>query len=81
MEETHSETSASMGAQAKNPLAYALIALGILLIGMGVPALFAASQVSRLIGDSLGQGPVLALIGLFIVVSGASMLAIGLRKR
>jgi uncharacterized membrane protein HdeD (DUF308 family) len=74
-------TVAPAAGQAKNPLSYVLIALGILLLAMGVPVLFATSQVSRLIGDSLGQGPVMAVLGLVIVVSGATMLAIGLRRR
>ncbi len=79
MEKTH--TGSPMSGQARNPLAYALIAIGILLLGLGVPVLFATSQVSRFIGDTLGQGPILAIIGLFIIVSGASLLAVGLRQR
>ncbi len=79
MEKTH--TGSPMSGQVRNPLAYALIAIGILLLALGVPVLFATSQISRLIGDTLGQGPILAIIGLFIIVSGASLLAIGLRKR
>ena len=79
MEKT--QAGAALSGQAKNPLSYALIALGILLLGMGVPVLFATSQVSRLIGGTLGEGPILAILGLLIVISGATMLAIGLRKR
>jgi hypothetical protein len=75
------QTNTASSAQAKNPLSYALIALGVLLLGVGLPVLFATSQVSKLIGDTLGQTAVLVILGLLIVVSGATMLAIGLRKR
>ena len=65
----------------KNPLSYALAALGVLLLVVGLPVLFATSQVSKLIGDTLGQTAMLVILGLIIVVAGATMLAIGLRKR
>ncbi|MFN8516889.1 MAG: hypothetical protein U0841_30820 [Chloroflexia bacterium] len=65
----------------KNPLSYALAALGVLLLVVGLPVLFATSQVSKLIGDTLGQTAMLVILGLVIVVAGATMLAIGLRKR
>jgi hypothetical protein len=62
-------------------LSYVLIALGALLLVVGLPVLFATSQVSKLIGDTLGQTAMMVILGLAIVVSGATMLAIGLRKR
>lgn len=67
--------------QARNPLSYTLIALGILLLVMGLPVFFATSQITRLIGDSVGQVSVLITVGLLIVVAGATSLAVGLRKR
>ena len=68
-------------AHAKNPLNYVLIALGILLLVMGLPVLFATSEVSRLIGDALGQGVMLGIIGVLVAISGASMIAVGLRRQ
>ncbi|MFN8539921.1 MAG: hypothetical protein U0232_20875 [Thermomicrobiales bacterium] len=62
-------------------MSYALAALGVLLLVVGLPVLFATSQVSKLIGDTLGQTAMLVILGLVIVVAGATMLAIGLRKR
>lgn len=79
MEQTN--TVSPVGGQAKNPLSYALLALGALLLVVGVPVLFATSMVSRLIGDALGQTAMLVILGLCIVVSGATMIAIGLRRR
>lgn len=76
-----SESMIKPAGQAKNPLSYTLIALGVVLLGMGLPAFFATSQVTRLVGDSLAQVPVIVGMGLVIVVSGAAMIAIGLRKR
>jgi uncharacterized membrane protein HdeD (DUF308 family) len=73
--------SVSPAGQTKNPLSYVLVALGALLLVMGIPVLFATSQVSKLVGDTLGQTAMLVILGLVIVVSGATMLAIGLRKR
>jgi hypothetical protein len=67
--------------QAKNPLSYALVAFGALLLVVGLPVLFATSQISKLIGDTLGQTALMIILGLVIVVAGATMLAIGLRKR
>ena len=61
MEKT--QMGSALDGQTKNPLAYALIAIGILLLGVGVPVLFATSQVSRLIGDTIGAGPMLAILG------------------
>jgi hypothetical protein len=71
----------STPAQAKSVLNYSLIALGILLLVLGVPVLFATSEVSRLVGSALGQGAVLAILGCVVVVSGATMVAVGLRRR
>jgi small neutral amino acid transporter SnatA (MarC family) len=76
-----SNTVSPASGQTKNPLSYALIALGALLLVVGIPVLFATSQVSRLIGDTLGQTATMVVLGLLIVVSGATMVAIGLRKR
>jgi hypothetical protein len=67
--------------QAKNLLNYTLVALGILLLVLGIPVLFATSEVSRIVGSSLGQGAVLAILGCVVVVSGATMVAVGLRRR
>jgi hypothetical protein len=74
-------TASPVAGQTKNPLSYALMALGALLLVMGLPVLFATSMVSRLVGDALGQTAMLVILGLLIVVSGATMLAIGLRRR
>ena len=79
MDQTNSVSP--VGGQTKNPLSYVLMALGALLLVMGLPVLFASSMVSRLIGDALGQTAMLVILGLLIVVSGATMLAIGLRRR
>jgi hypothetical protein len=79
MDKTHDRSAANT--PTRNPLGYALMAVGILLLGLGMPLLFAASEVSRLIGGSLGEGPVLVVLGLLVVVSGASLLAFGLRRR
>lgn len=65
----------------RNPLAYALIGFGILLLVIGLPSLFAASAVSKLIGAPLGDGTYMMIVGLLVLVSGATMLAIGLRRR
>jgi hypothetical protein len=74
-------TASPVTGQTKNPLSYVLMALGALLLLMGLPVLFATSMVSRLVGDALGQTAMLVILGLLIVVSGATMLAIGLRRR
>jgi hypothetical protein len=74
-------TVSSVDGQAKNPLSYVLMALGALLLVMGLPVLFATSMVSRIVGDALGQTAMLVILGLLIVVSGATMIAIGLRRR
>ena len=68
-------------AQAKKALNYVMLALGILLLVMGIPVRFATSEVSRILGSSLGQGAVLAILGCVVVVSGATMVAVGLRRR
>lgn len=79
MESTHDATPTRL--HTRNPLNYVLIALGILLLVLGLPVLFATSAVSKMIGDALGQTVTMAILGLLIIVSGATMLAIGLRRR
>lgn len=79
MEQTN--TVSHVSGQAKNPLSIALITFGALLLAVGIPVLFATSMVSRLIGEALGQTAMLVILGLCIVVSGATMLAVGLRRR
>jgi hypothetical protein len=74
-------TVSPVDGQTKNPLSYVLMALGALLLVMGLPVLFASSMVSRLVGEALGQTAMLVILGLLVVVSGATMLAIGLRRR
>lgn len=66
---------------AKNPLSYALIALGILLLAAGLPILFATSAVSKMIGAPLGDSTYMMVVGLVVMVAGSAMLAIGLRRR
>ena len=78
MDQTNTVSSTG---QTKNPLSYALVAIGALLLVVGLPVLFATSQVSKLIGDTLGQTALMVILGLAIVVAGATMVAIGLRKR
>jgi Mn2+/Fe2+ NRAMP family transporter len=68
-------------AQAKKALNYVMVALGIVLLVMGIPVLFATSEVSKIVGSSLGQGAVLAILGCVVVVSGATLVAVGLRRR
>lgn len=77
MDETH---ASSASGQTKNPLSYTLIALGILLLAMGVPVIFATSQITRLLGEA-GQNTTMIVVGILIVLTGAATLAIGLRKR
>lgn len=76
-----SESMVKPAGQARNPLSYTLIALGVLLLGMGLPVFFATSQITRLVGDSLAQTPVIVGMGLVIVVSGGALIAVGMRKR
>ena len=77
MDETHASPTP---VQAKNPLSYTLIAIGILLLVMGVPFIFATSQITRLLGEA-GQNVTMVIVGIVIIVTGAASLAIGLRKR
>ena len=77
MDETHATQAPG---QAKNPLSYTLIALGIILLAMGVPVIFATSQITRLLGEA-GQNATMIVVGVVIILTGAAALAIGLRKR
>ena len=76
MDKTHPESP-----QAKNLLNYTLIGVGILLLVMGLPVLFATSQVARFVGEGLGQGATSIILGVVIIVAGAALLAVGLRRR